>query len=174
MKKHIILLLTISLILTASTTARTQTNFDEQSVTDQSPKDWQRMYGIKEGTKLVVELKNGQKGEGKFLSLLGTRLTLFARGHTYVFEQSGIQRVYGFKGGSRSKSARIGAGIGMVIGTVISVRNAVRAEREPGRVSSSSDGTPSFGGLLVGGVAGAGVGALFGTSARKELLYEAK
>src|SRR5688572_742388 len=120
MKKHLILLLTISLILTFSPAARTQTNLPEPSVTDESPQDWQGMYGIKEGTKLVVELKNGQKGEGKLLSLAGTRLTLFASGNTYVFEQSGIQRIYGFKGGSRSKSARIGAGIGMVIGTLIS------------------------------------------------------
>jgi hypothetical protein len=173
MKKYLILLLTISLVLTASPVAMTQTSQAEQSTPNDKVQDWQGMYGVMPGTKLVVELKSGRKGEGEVVSLAGSKLTLSAKGHTYVFEQSGIQRIYVFRGRSRSKTARIGMGIGMVIGTVISVSRAIENERT-GNVSSNSDGTPSFAGFILGALAGAGVGSLFGGKRRKELLYEAK
>jgi hypothetical protein len=174
MKKCLILLLMFSLVLTASPVAVTQTNQPEQSTTNEKVLDWQGMYGVMPGTKLVVELKSGRKGEGEAVSLAGSKLTLSAKGHTYVFEQSGIQRIYGFKGRSRSKTARIGAGIGMFLGTFIGVGMAIRNESRPNCVHSDSERTPAVAGLFLGTLAGAGVGALFGGKRRKELLYEAK
>jgi hypothetical protein len=174
MKESLILLLMISLVLTASPVAMTQSSQADQSTPNDKVQDWQGMYGVMPGTKLVVELKSGRKGEGEVVSLAGSRLTLSAKGHTYVFEQIGIQKIYGFKGRSRSKTARIGAGIGMFLGTFIGVGMAIRNESRPNRVHSDAERIPAVAGLFLGTLAGGGVGALFGGKRRKELLYEAK
>ena len=53
MKRYITLLLTISLVLTASPVARTQTSQAEQSTANQKVQDWQGMYSALPGTKRV-------------------------------------------------------------------------------------------------------------------------
>ena len=174
MKRYLTLLLTISLVLTASPVAMTQTSQAEQSTANQKLQDWQGMYGVMPGTKLLVELKNGSKGEGEVASLRRSTLTLATKNYSYVFEQSGIQRIYGFKGPSRSKTARIGMGIGIVVGTFISVKRSIDNERSGRPLPSNNDGTPSLAGFVIGALAGAGVGSLFGGKRKKELLYEAK
>lgn len=174
MKKYLAVVLTLTMMLTAPPVARSQTPQPEQSTRNEKVQDWQGMYGVMPGTKLLVELKSGRKGEGKVVSLARNELSLIADRHIYTFEQSGIQRIYGFKGRSRSRTARIGMGIGIVLGTFISVRRSIENERKGAPVSPNNDGTPSFAGFVIGALAGAGVGSLFGGKRKKELLYEAK
>jgi hypothetical protein len=173
MKNSLILLLTISLLLTSSPVVLTQTR-SEQSTANENAQEWQELFALRPGTKVLVELKNGTKGEGKVLGTTSRNLTLFANPTTYTFEQRSIQKVYGFKGISRSKAAKIGAVIGTLAGTFIGAGIAVRNESKPGRVSSDKDTLPAFLGFFIGAAAGTCVGSLFGGRQRKELLYEAK
>ena len=170
-------LLALILALTATPAATSQTNNPGPAATVQPAQDWQGLSGLKAGRRISVELQGGsvETFEGKFISVAGSKLNLSDDGITVSLEQRDIRRVYRVKGRwSRSKTARIGAAVGMVLGTTIGVERGIRAEREVGHVPSDADTAPAFAGFALGALAGAGAGALLGGRRRGELLYEAK
>ncbi len=88
---------------------------------------------------------------------------------------SDIKRVYHLKGRwSRRSTAKIGAVIGTLVGTFLGVRRTIEAEARPGHVPSDADTAPAFAGLAIGGLTGAGIGALIGGKRRARLLYDEK
>ena len=167
-------LLALTLLLTATPVALAQTNNSGPPAINQNAQDWQGLRDLKPGKKVLVETRLGTV-EGKFVSAIGTRLTLSDEGETLSFEQRDIQRVYRLKGRwSRSFTARIGAGIGMVIGTFIGTGRMIRAEGEVGHTPSDDDTAPVVAGFAIGTLAGAGLGALLGGKRKGKLLYEAR
>jgi hypothetical protein len=178
MKSKVLALLLALILMAAATPADlAQTNNSGQQTTSPSAQDWQGLRDLKPGEKILVEFKSsiGDPVEGKFISASGSKLTLSDDGYQLSLEQRDIQSVYQLKGRwSRSKTAKIGAGIGMVIGTIIGVGRELRLEEEVGHVPSQADTTPTFAGLFIGTFVGAGLGALVGGKRKGKLLYEAK
>jgi hypothetical protein len=112
--------LALILLVTTSPLAKTQIKKVDQSLTNASAQDWQLLGSLKRGKQVLVEFKSnvGGTAEGKLVSVSGTKLTLTVGGLDFTLEQREIQKVYQLKGRwSRSKTAKIGAGIGMVVGT---------------------------------------------------------
>ena len=174
--KILVSLLTLILVMTTPV-ALAQTSNSGQASTNVTVQDWQGLRELKPGKKIWVEFKSGigDPFEGKFVSAIGSKLNLIDDGYPLSLEQRDIQRVYGLKGRwSRSKAAKIGAGIGMLAGTLLGVDRGIRAEGQVGHVSSEADTAPAFIGFFVGTLAGAGLGALLGRKRKGELLYEAK
>jgi hypothetical protein len=170
-------LLALILWLTLTPAAASQTDKTGPAAAVKDAQDWQGLSSLKPGRRILVELRGGsvETFEGKFIGVAGSKLNLSDDGYTVSLEQSDIHRVYRLKGRwSRSKTARIGAGVGMVLGTIIGVRRGIRAESAVGHVPSDADTAPAFAGFALGTLAGAGLGALLGGRRRGELLYEAK
>jgi hypothetical protein len=167
--------LALFLFLTTTPITRTQTKSAEESATT-SVQDWQGLAKLKRGKQVLIELKDdGRSAEGKFVSISGTKLTLLEDGTNVTLEQNEIQRVYRLQGKwSRGTTAKIGAGIGMFVGTLVGAGRMIRLEREVGHVGSDRDTLPAVVGFFVGSLAGAGIGALVGGKRRGKLLYEAK
>jgi hypothetical protein len=174
MKKFLVPFLTLSLVLLTPQAAITQTVEQATSSSRKDAHDWQGLVGVRRGTKLRVELKSGRTGEGTVVTLVGSTLTIADNRHIYTLEQSAIQRVYLFKKGSRSKWARIGGGIGTLLGTFIGAGLSIKREKVRRTTVADEDLTPAFAGFFIGALAGAGVGALLGRKEKKELVYEAK
>lgn len=162
----LILLLTTSIVAPAQTTAQPAANTTAQ--------DWQGLRNLKPGKKVLVETNIGTV-EGKFISAVGSKLSLSDDGYTFSLEQRDIKRIYRLKSRwSRRMGARVGAGIGMVVGTFVGAGRMVRLEEAAGHVPSDADTAPVFAGFFLGTLTGAGVGALLGGKRKGELLYEAK
>jgi len=176
MKSRVLaLLLSFTLVLTASPFTFAQTNNSAPTQSSVAVQDWQKLRDIKPGKKVLVEFKSGSTIDGKVSSLAGSTLTLSNGKNTYTLEQRDIQRVYRLKGRwSRSKAARIGAVIGTLVGTIVGGEIGLRAEGRVGHIPSDEDTAPAFGGFFIGMLAGAGLGALVGGKRKGELLYEAK
>lgn len=172
MKRRLAILL--ALVLLASPVVPAQTNGSAESTTTANAEDWQDLKNLKPGKKIMVEFKPNVSApvEGKFISAIGSRLTLTSDGRSRSFEQRDIQSVYRLKGRwSRATKRRIGMAIGAVLGLVIDNAFINPIDRP---VTATDDGTPSVGGLVVGGLAGAGIGHLLGSNRKGKLLYEAK
>jgi hypothetical protein len=176
MKSRVMALLLASILaLTASPVALSQTNNSGQSATNLNAQDWQDLSSLKPGKKILVELKSGNTVDGKLISLTGSKLILADSSDSYSLDQRDILRVYRFKGRwSRGRTAGIGAGIGMVVGTFIGAGRMDRLERDTSRTPSDADEIPLAAGFVIGTAVGAGVGALFGGKGKGELLYAAK
>ena len=161
-------LLSIILLLAASPLAPAQTDNLAQSATNTNAQDWQKLPDLKPDKKILVEFKGrGGTVKGKIVSLIGSKLTLSDDGDIYVLEQHDIQRVYRLKGRwSRHTTARIGAGIGMIVGLLIGTEKVVN--------SPDPENPAAVHGFALGTLAGAGLGALVGGRRRGELLYDAK
>jgi hypothetical protein len=139
--------------------------------------DWQGLQNLKAGKQILIEYKSNVGGslECKFVSIAGTKLTVSASGVQTTIEQSDIQSVYRLNGKwSRGKMAKVGAGIGMLVGSFVGAARAVELEREPGHIGSDKDTFPAVAGFFIGTAAGAGIGALVGGKRKGHLLYEAK
>ena len=164
-----ILLLLLALVLgqAAPPPARAQSNNTAQ--------DWQDLQDLKPGKRILVKFKPniGDEVDGDFVSAIGTKLTLSSSGYTRSLEQRDIQSVYRLNGRwSRGKAARVGMVVGAVVGGVLdaSVINPIDRPVVPGK----DDGTPSLGGVIFGGLAGAGSGWLLGGKRIGKLLYDAQ
>ena len=154
----IILAFTTAPICMAQTTSATQ-----------SASDWQGLNSLKRGKQILIEYKC------KFVSIAGTKLTVSAGGYQATIEQADIQSVYRLNGKwSRGKMAKVGAGIGMLVGTFVGSAIAVELESKPGHIGSEQDTFPAFAGCFIGTAAGAGLGALVGGKRKGHLLYEAR
>jgi hypothetical protein len=149
-------------------------NNPAQSAATINAQDWQDLQDLKPGKKILVEFKTniGDPVEGKFVSAIGTKLTLSSDGYTRSLEQRDIQSVYHLKGRwSRGTMGRIGMVVGAVVGGLLD-NTVINPMDRP--VTPTDDGTPSVGGVILGGLAGAGVGRLFGGKRKGKLLFEAK
>ena len=177
--KHKILASTLAsvLFLTTSPVALMQTRDSGQTAPDATAQDWQDLQDLKPGKRILVELKSGfgDQLEGKFVSAIGTQLTLSQDRFQFTVKQSEIKRVYRQEGRwSRSGTIRIGAGVGMATGTFIGVYKYLQPEvQRPTQVTDGSY-TPPVVYMLVGSLVGAGIGALVGGKRKGNLLYEAK
>ena len=167
MKSRVLtLLLVLALLPAAPSVAPAQTNAPAQ--------DWQDLKDLKPGKRILVEFKPniGDPIEVKFVSAIGTKLTVTSHGYDRSLEQRDIQSVYHLKGRwSRRTTGRIGMVIGALAGGILD-NSVINPPDRP--VTATDDGTASFGGLIIGGLAGAGVGRLLGGKRKGKLLYEAK
>ncbi|HWT02572.1 MAG TPA: hypothetical protein VN256_20135 [Pyrinomonadaceae bacterium] len=168
------LLLILALLPAAPSAALAQTGDAAQPAADADTQDWQGLKDLKPGKKIVVEFKPniGDPVEARFVSAVGTKLTITSHGFTRSLEQRDIQSVYQHKGGwKRKTTAKIGMVVGALVGAYIDSRFINPIDRP---VTPTDDGTPSMAGLFYGGAIGAGVGALLGGRRNGRLLYEAK
>ena len=165
-------LLTLALILTPAPIVTAQgTN------TSRMPSDWQAMQTLKPGKQILIEYKTNVGGslECKFVGINGPRLTVSASGIQTTIEQADIQSIYRLKGKwSRGKMAKVGAGIGMLVGSFAGAARGVAIENAPGHINSEKDTFPAFAGFFIGTAAGAGLGALIGGRRKGNLLYQAR
>ena len=169
----------LAFILTATTapTIKSQTKNPEQPAKQTNISDWQHLQSLKRGKQIVIEYKSNVGGtlECKFVRVAGSGLTVSDGNSEATIDQRDIERVYRLNGKwSRSTMAKIGAGIGMLVGTFVGAGRAVSLEREPGHINSDNDSAPAFVGFFIGTAAGAGLGALVGGKRKGKLLYEAK
>ncbi|HSE25713.1 MAG TPA: hypothetical protein VLB68_28870 [Pyrinomonadaceae bacterium] len=161
-----ILALTTAPICTAQTTTAPQV-----------VSDWQGVRTLKRGKQILIEYKSNVGGtlECKFVSLAGAKLIVSAGGYQATIEQADIQRIYRLNGNwSRGKMAKVGAGIGMLVGSFVGAARGLELERQPGHVGSDKDTFPALAGFVIGTAAGAGLGALIGGKRKGNLLYEAR
>jgi hypothetical protein len=169
MKSRVTALLLASILLpTASPVALAQTSNTGQTALNVNTQDWQGLRDLKPGKKIVVEFKLGigESVEGKFVSAIGSKLTLTGDGYTRSLEQRDIQRVYRLKGRwTRDRAAGIGAGIGLLAGAAIGGAIVVFKE---------TDTAASYEGAFLGLLGGLGLGALLGGKRNGQLLYESK
>jgi len=166
--------LALALLAISPVVIAAQTNTSGQSAIST---DWQELQALKPGQKVLVEFRSGlgDPVEGKFVSAVGSKLTLSDDGSQFSLDQRDIKRIYHLKGRwSRRSTAKIGAVIGTLVGTFLGVRRTIEAEARPGHVPSDADTAPAFAGLAMGGLTGAGIGALIGGKRRARLLYEEK
>jgi hypothetical protein len=174
-RKVLASILALILLLTFSTAVVSQTK-PSQSTTAPAAQDWQQLATLKPGTGILIEFKGGLRDpyHAKFSSAYDDELLVRKDNLPVIFKQSDIQRVYRFKSKwSRSTTAKIGAGAGMLVGTFIGAKIGVDRERRS-TIGSEEDVAPAFAGFFIGSLAGAGIGALFGGKRKGKLLYEAK
>ncbi len=170
-------LLVFVLFAATAPIANSQSSTSAQQSTNTTSADWQRLSDLKSGKEILVEFKpnTSDSFEGKFVSTIGDKLIVIHHGDTLRLEQRDIQSVYRLKGRwSRSMAMRVGAVIGAFAGGLIGAGLAIRAEQGPDYVPTDANIGPVVLGLLVGGLAGAGVGRLTLGKRRGVLLYEAK
>ena len=149
----------------------------QTTTTAQSVSDWQGLESLKRGKQILIEYKSNVGGtlECKFVSINGSKLTVSAGGYQATIEQADIQSVFRLNGKwSRGKMAKVGAGIGMLVGTFVGAARGVELEGQPCHVGSEEDTFPAFAGFFIGTAAGAGLGALIGGKRKGKLLYEAR
>lgn len=169
-------LLAFILVLTTTPISTAQTTTQAQPAAQTNASDWQGLQNLKRGKQILIEYKSNVGGtlECKFVNVAGTKLTVSAGGSEATIEQGEIQRVYRLNGKwSRSTMAKIGAGIGMLVGTFVGAARTFQLEREVGHVNSDQDTAPLAAGFVIGTAAGAGLGALVGGKRKGKLLYEA-
>jgi len=165
------------LILTTVPMTEAQTTNSEQPATKATVSDWQRLQNLKRGKQILIEYKSNVGGtfECKFMRIDGAGLVVSDGESEATINQAAIQRVYRLNGKwSRSTMAKIGAGVGMVIGTFIGGSRTISLEGERGHIGSEEDEIPAIAGCVIGTAAGAGIGALVGGKRKGKLLYEAK
>src|SRR5687768_9086597 len=100
MKKKVLApLLSLVLVLTTFPIAVAQTGASIQSRANGS-QDWQGLRDLKPGKKVLVEFKTGigDPVERKFVSAIGSTLTVSDAGYEFKLEQRDIQTVYLLKG----------------------------------------------------------------------------
>ncbi|HEX8844153.1 MAG TPA: hypothetical protein VF791_05895 [Pyrinomonadaceae bacterium] len=172
--KVLALLLVTALLLAASPFATAQTN-SSAPASGTDAQSWPGARDLNRGQRIRVEFKSGSILDGKIVSLNGSKLTLAEGKSNYVLEERDIQRINSLKGGwTRERGTRVGAIIGLVVGSIIGGRAMSRLERDPNRIPSDADEIPFITGMGLGTLVGAGLGALTGGRRKGRLLYEAK
>jgi len=126
--------------------------------------DWSAVQALKQGEKIVVRLKEGDRFSGRFESADDLLLNFRHGGRVVSFKRESILRVQLNRGKSRLNGALLGAGIGAGGGAAIG-----------GYLYSLGDFNSSVvyaPGLLGAGI-GAGIGAALGKGNKNETIYEA-
>ncbi len=156
---HRFSLLSLFLILTLS----------NQSILAQDAQgqpDWAAVQAVPAGQKLAIESKSGERIEGKLSSISDASLTLVSQNKTVSVNKTDVRRVYRLSGGSRLKTALIGAGIGAGVG--VGVGFGLLAA-----TGGSDESADIVAGcvLVVAGIGGA-LGALAGKGSKHTLIYD--
>jgi hypothetical protein len=130
--------------------------------------DWATVQAITKGKKLAIEMKNGERIEGKLNNTSDTGLELIRKNKTVSANRTEIRRIYRLSGGSRLKAALIGAGVGAGVGAGASAG-----------FLGATGGSDSAGHYMVGitlAVAGIGaaIGAVAGSGSKRTLIYDSK
>ena len=164
-------LLSVSLALVLLSTA-SPVAFTQNQITS-DPQDWQGLDGLKPGTKILIEFKEGRRDPtvAVFFGITDRSLIVLQDGDRFSMPQRDIQRVSLQAKWSRSRMVKIGAGIGMMVGVFIGTKQML--DHESAHPGLEADPSPAFGGMFIGALAGAAVGTLVGKRKGK-LLYEAK
>ena len=173
--KRKLLAVSLALVLfsTVAPVGLAQTQDSKQATTD--AQDWQGLDGLKPGTKILIEFKGGRREPtiAKLFAVRGRSLIVLQNDTQFSVPQGDIQRIYLKGKWSRDRTAKIGAGIGIVVGLAIGFSRTLEIENTVRPNPSVSDLNPAFSGFFLGALAGAGVGALLGKN-RGKLLYEAR
>ena len=127
---------------------------------------WAALSGVARDEKLLVQLKNNEMIEGRFLSVTETTIVLYRGQTTRTIERADAQRIYTLNGRARSNSALVGAGLGAAAGVGVGAGVYL-----PSRDTASGATIPLFG--AIGAGLGALIGALTGNNQRRVLLYDA-
>ncbi|HEY6245690.1 MAG TPA: hypothetical protein VIX17_17190 [Pyrinomonadaceae bacterium] len=176
-RKFLAPLIACWLILTTAPVTKTQTTSPAQSARQTDISNWQGLQNLKPGKKIFIEYKSNVGGslECKFVRVAGSVLTVSDGKSQATIDECDIQRVYRLNGRwSRSTMVKIGAGIGMIVGTFVGAGRGLSLEREPGHIGSEQDEVPAIAGFVIGAAAGASLGALVGGKRKGKLLYDAK
>ena len=126
---------------------------------------WSAVQASAPGDKLVVDMKSGERIEGRFRSASDAALVLAQKGADTKLERGDIKRVFRHRGTSRLKGAVTGAVIGGAAGTASGAWVYSKGDIVGSIV-------PGFG--VLGAGIGAGIGALVGRGQKKILLYEVR
>ncbi|HLM55207.1 MAG TPA: hypothetical protein VK422_03705 [Pyrinomonadaceae bacterium] len=126
--------------------------------------DWSAVQALKQGEKIVVRLKEGDRFSGRFESATDLVLNFRKGGRAISLTRESILRVQLNRGTSRLNGALLGAGIGAGGGAAFG-----------GYLYSLDDfsGTTIPGSAALGAAIGAGIGAAIGKGNKNETIYEA-
>lgn len=128
--------------------------------------NWSAVGELSRGDKLSVEMKSGERVEGKLSSVSDAALVISQDGSkTATLERADIRRVYHTRGSSRRKWALIGTAIGGGVGAGGGGYLIARGVSEPAVI---------VGGAALGAGIGAGLGAALGRDKKNDLIYEAR
>ena len=160
-------LLALIMILTCAPISLAQTGSAQQTQ-QEAERAWLRVQSIAPGAELILRPKNGDSFRGRFVSASEDKLSLSIKGKSFDIDRSLIRRLYSVREGSRSKSALIGAGVGLATG----IGGGLLVVAGSDKTMGVNLAPVSFG--FVGMVAGAAIGALRGGKGKGQLLYESK
>lgn len=136
--------------------------------------EWSAVKATSTGDRLLVEMKNGKRFQGRQAAVSDTRLTLSERNKVTDIERDSIRKIYRVDSKSIAKSV----GKNTLIGAAIGFGGGAGAGLALGSYEDIS--TAEAVGLLglIGAGVGAGIGAVSGlfTGARKQrvLIYESR
>ena len=132
--------------------------------------DWSSINSVPAGDRLSIELKNGQKIDGKLSSFSDSTLSLTVKGKSVDVKRDDVSRVYHVVKKSATKATLIGLGIGAGAGAAI----GLAADANDNGGFEKIDHVATAGLTVVGAGAGAAIGYLIGRSSRKRILiYQA-
>src|SRR5262245_47946799 len=130
-------------------------------------RQWKQLQNTAPGVELHVESTTKSSLRGRFVSASDTKLIVYVETRNFEIERSSIRRIYTVKDRSRSKSTKIGAGIGLLAGLGIGFLLVAGSDNSDANLAPVSLG-------VLGTLAGAGIGALSGGKRRGDLLYSSK
>ncbi len=125
--------------------------------------NWSAVQTLSSGDKLNIEMKSGERIEGKFSSATDATLAVKQDGKSTTLDRADIRRVSRTHGSSRTKWALIGAGVGGGAGAGAGGYAIARGSENVGFIP---------GGAALGAAIGAGIGAAIGKSKRSVVIYE--
>ena len=132
--------------------------------------DWSSINSVPTGDRLSIELKNGQKIDGKLSTASDNTLSLTVKGKSVDVRRDDVSRVYHVVKKSATKATLIGLGIGAGAGAAIGL--AADANDSGGFDKIDHVATAAL--TVLGAGAGAAIGYAFGRSNRKRVLvYQA-
>src|SRR5262245_33065549 len=159
-KKLSSLLIAVTLLFTHSTVLLAQEASGQP--------DWVAVQAIAKGKKVSIEMKSGDRIEGKIISSSDTGLELIRKKNPVSVKRTDIRRVHWLRSGSRLKAALIGAGVGAGVGAGAGAGFL--------HASGGSDSAAEYmaGITLAAAGIGAALGAIAGRGTKQILVYESR
>jgi len=130
--------------------------------------EWGAVQAIAKGKKVAIEMKSGDRIEGKIINISDTGLELIRKKNPVGVNRMDIRRVYLLRSGSRLKAALIGAGVGAGLGAGAGAGFL--------HASGGSDSAVEYmaGITLAAAGIGAALGAIAGRGSKQTLVYESR
>jgi hypothetical protein len=123
------------------------------SAADANKGNWDSVRSVGVGREVAVKLKNGKNVKGRYIAATESTLSMSVGGGITELARQDVKQVFVVLPRSRSKGRRIGAAIGSTLALA----------GVGGLEDSSGDGLPPGAAMVALGLAGAGIGAFFGT-----------